>query len=85
MSVEIRKVDTTIHETGTADRVDTDYVLGAEIDGVFVPFASRPATDVEAYIETHRDSTDTSSTSSASTSATDGGEGGNGGNSETTQ
>jgi len=42
MSVEIRKREVDVHETGTegGKRTDVSYELGAEIDGVFVPFAT---------------------------------------------
>jgi len=42
MSVEIRKVENDVHETGVegGKRTDVSYELGAEIDGVFVPFAT---------------------------------------------
>lgn len=39
--LEVRKVDNTIGETGTADRTETEYQFGTEIDGVFIPFVSK--------------------------------------------
>jgi hypothetical protein len=42
MAVTVRKVEKVYHETGVgqSDRTETHYELGAEVDGVFVPFAS---------------------------------------------
>lgn len=40
--VSVQKVETEIYETPPAgpNRVDTSYVLGATVDGVFVPFVT---------------------------------------------
>lgn len=42
MDVEVRRVETTVHETGVAvaDRVEVTYELGATIEGAWVRFAS---------------------------------------------
>ena len=42
--IEIRKVETEIGETGAGgNRTDTHYVLGGEVDGVFIPFVTKAA------------------------------------------
>jgi hypothetical protein len=42
MSVEVRKVEVTHHETGVGveDRTEVRHELGAEIDGTWVPFVT---------------------------------------------
>jgi hypothetical protein len=42
MSVQVKKVSRVVHETGLegGDREDVFYELGAEIDGVWVPFST---------------------------------------------
>lgn len=46
-----RKVDTDFHETGQTPttRTDTEYQIGAEIDGVFVPFTTVHSGRVDMY------------------------------------
>lgn len=46
-ALEVRKVSETVGETGTADRTDDTYQLGAVIDGGFVPFVTKSASYVE--------------------------------------
>jgi hypothetical protein len=51
MSVSIKKVETVYHETGEGQqpRTDVEYVLGGEIDGVFVPFVTVQSGRVDMY------------------------------------
>lgn len=50
MTVEVKKTETEVYETGVGqpNRVDVTYTLGATIDGTFVPFLSVPESKVEA-------------------------------------
>lgn len=52
-TVTVQKVETEIYETPPAgpNRVETSYVLGATIDGVFVPFSTLPGTRVDGLVE----------------------------------
>jgi hypothetical protein len=49
MTLKYRTVETTRHETGVgqSDRTETEHQLGAEIEGVFVPFLTLSAESVE--------------------------------------
>ena len=53
MSVELRKTDTPVYDGTTGQEVDTEtrYELGAEVDGVWVSFASRSGDTVDAIVE----------------------------------
>lgn len=53
MSVSLKKVETVYHETGIgqADRTESEYQLGAEIDGVFVPFATMSENRAQVFVE----------------------------------
>lgn len=51
-NLEIRKQETTVGETGAGgDRTDTTYVLGGEVDGVFIPFVSKSAGYIEHQVQ----------------------------------
>ncbi|SRR5579885_3219532 len=49
MDVEVRRIETTVHETGVgvADRTDVSYELGAVIDGAWVRFGSVTQSQVD--------------------------------------
>jgi hypothetical protein len=50
--IEIRKTETEVGETGAGgNRTDTHYVLGGEIDGVFVPFVTKAAGYIDALVQ----------------------------------
>ncbi len=52
MSVTVQKVESVIGETGSGgDRTETSYVLGAKIDGVFIPFMTKDAGYIDQLIE----------------------------------
>lgn len=72
----VRRVEKLVHETGVgqADRTDVNYELGAEIDGVFVPFVTLPAgrvDDARARSEADKAKAKSSSSSSSSDAAAD--------------
>jgi len=50
MQSEVRRIETTVHETGVAvqDRTDVTYELGAVIDGAWVRFGSVTQSQVDA-------------------------------------
>jgi hypothetical protein len=51
--IEIRKTETEVGETGAGgNRTDYHYVLGGEIDGVFVPFVTKAAGYIDHLVET---------------------------------
>lgn len=41
-NVSVQKIETLVHETGVgvSDRTDVSYAIGAEVDGLFVPFVT---------------------------------------------
>lgn len=72
----IRRVEKIVHETGVgqSDRTDVNYELGAEIDGVFVPFVTLPegrVDDARARDEADKAKAKGSSSSSSSGTAAD--------------
>jgi hypothetical protein len=51
--IEIRKTETEVGETGAGgNRTDTHYVLGGEVDGVFIPFITKSAGYIDALVAT---------------------------------
>lgn len=52
MSVSVKKTTTTYHETGVGQspREEVSYQLGADIDGVFVPFTTLSENHVQNLI-----------------------------------
>jgi hypothetical protein len=53
--IEIRKTETEVGETGAGgNRTDTHYVLGGEVDGVFVPFITKSAGYIDALVATEK-------------------------------
>lgn len=49
--IEIRKTETEVGETGAGgNRTDTHYVLGGEVDGVFIPFITKSAGYIDALV-----------------------------------
>lgn len=51
-NLEIRKQETVVGETGAGgDRTETTYVLGGEVDGVFVPFVSKSAGYIDHQVQ----------------------------------
>jgi hypothetical protein len=51
--IEIRKVETEVGETGAGgNRTDTHYVLGGEVDGVFIPFVTKAAGYIDHLVST---------------------------------
>lgn len=72
MTPEIRKVETTVHETGVgvADRTDVSYELGATIGGAWVRFTSVSQSQVDAAVAAQPADTASSASSSASSPAT---------------
>jgi hypothetical protein len=50
--IEIRKTETEVGETGAGgNRTDTHYVLGGEVDGVFIPFITKSAGYIDALVQ----------------------------------
>jgi hypothetical protein len=53
--IEIRKTETEVGETGAGgNRTDTHYVLGGEVDGVFIPFITKSAGYIDALVQTEK-------------------------------
>lgn len=52
--LEVRRVSTVIGETGTEDRTEETYQLGATIDGGFVPFVTKSAGYIDHLAENDR-------------------------------
>jgi hypothetical protein len=53
--IEIRKTETEVGETGAGgNRTDVHYVLGGEVDGVFVPFITKSAGYIDALVATEK-------------------------------
>jgi hypothetical protein len=51
--IEIRKVETEVGETGAGgNRTDVHYVLGGEVDGVFIPFVTKAAGYIDHLVST---------------------------------
>jgi hypothetical protein len=53
--IEIRKTETEVGETGAGgNRTDYHYVLGGEVDGVFIPFITKSAGYIDALVQTEK-------------------------------
>jgi hypothetical protein len=53
--IEIRKTETEVGETGAGgNRTDYHYVLGGEVDGVFIPFVTKAAGYIDALVATEK-------------------------------
>jgi hypothetical protein len=68
--VAVRKTETEYNETGVgqSNRTDTNYELGAVINGAWVRFASVAGTTVDAIVQREQDRAEAESSSSSSSS-----------------
>lgn len=71
---EWRKVTNTIGETGTADREETVYEFGAEIDGTWVAYGTKSAGYIEHLIANQKARDEQAAKDNPSTDSTSTGE-----------
>jgi hypothetical protein len=51
MTVKVEKIETVVTEQGTGERTEVTYALGADIDGVFIPFLTKSGPYVDHLVE----------------------------------